>query len=89
MDIKEQVTPLTMDEFERGVAVWKTHTTWPGDFHNHFYAQLDRENPNGRFDIDWWQGFLRHLNRWKATRGASGAALTSSRHASSPSWIAL
>jgi hypothetical protein len=66
--------PVTMEEFERGVAVWGT-TRWPTDFHNAFYADLAEANPRGRFTEAWWQWLRPHVVAWKAYRPEPVAVL--------------
>jgi hypothetical protein len=68
--------PLTMHEFERGVAYWRQSTRWPADFHNAFYARLAEQNPHGEFTEAWWQQFSRDLRAWRATRPLPRAVLT-------------
>ncbi len=68
--------PLTVREFENGVAYWRDRTRWPADFHNAFYSRLADQNPHGKFTVAWWETFSRHLSAWKAIRPTSTAQLT-------------
>jgi hypothetical protein len=76
--------PLTMREFEDGVAYWRDSTRWPSDFHNAFYGRLADQDPHGRFTEAWWATFRRHLTVWKAIRPASPAALSANAVAAFP-----
>lgn len=63
---------LSQVDFESGIQAWP----WDKSFHNDFYEQLARENPNGEFDASWWETFLPRLRRWKATRSTPSEAIT-------------
>jgi hypothetical protein len=84
------VEPIKMREFDIGVQWWRTETKWPRDFHNADYQVLADRNPNGAFLDDWWFGFLKLLNGWKALRPYSGADVTellkANRHELSAAW---
>lgn len=67
---------LTLTEFERGVAYWREKPRWDQDFHNAFYEEMAAANPHGAFDDRWWEGFLRVLHAWVATRPYGGDFLT-------------
>lgn len=71
----EAQVPFTLQEFDAGVAYWRT-TRWPADFHNDFYRRMKDLNPNGNFNTPWWIGFLKELGRWRATRGRTHQYLT-------------
>jgi len=62
-------------EFADGVAFWYAKR-WGDDFNNAEYEQWARANPHGHFTLEWWEGFLPTLHRWRATRPFSGAELT-------------
>ena len=65
-----------MQELADGVAFWRSRPRWPSDFHNSDYERWSRENPNGDFNLAWWERFLPLLRLWIATRPVSGDVLT-------------
>ncbi len=66
---------LTIDELNAGISYWRT-TRWPQDFHNAFYCDMARANPNGTFTPKWWDGFLPILSGWRALRPRSQVFVT-------------
>jgi hypothetical protein len=66
--------PLTAGELECGVRYWRG-TKWPQDFHHAFYQEMAYANPDGAFDLKWWESFYRVLRSWRANRPRSGAFL--------------
>ncbi len=66
---------LTSEEFEAGVAYWRT-SGFDADLHNSFYAQMAAINADYTFDQAWWMRFLPKLGAWRATRPYSYAAIT-------------
>ncbi|MFC4070416.1 hypothetical protein [Actinoplanes subglobosus] len=57
-------------EFDDGLAFWKTRPRWPQDLHNSFYTARQSKT-DGTFGPPWWEDTLRHLFRWRATRGST------------------
>jgi hypothetical protein len=71
------VPSLAVRELTDGLAFWDIRR-WGRDLGNASYEAWVAENPHGAFTLEWWEPFLRRLNRWKATRGWDpGTVLTS------------
>lgn len=66
---------IELAEFVAGVNWWRTKTDWPHDFHNRDYPILAAENPDGRFDADWWTNVQPRLTRWNAFRPVARAVV--------------
>lgn len=64
-------------ELADGLGFWDDRRNWGVDLGNAEYEAWEQENPHGKFTEEWWRPFLGRLNRWKATRGDRGRALTS------------
>lgn len=67
-----------LGELADGATYWRSHTTWPRDFHNADYATWARQRPAGEITLAWWRQYqLPRLRRWIATRPVSSTVLTS------------
>ena len=71
--------PLTIAEFEQGVAHFRRRPNWDRDFHNAFYKQMAAANPLGNFNDAWWKPFLHVLNQWQASRNCAGDVFLTQR----------
>ncbi len=66
-----------MCELADGLA-FRRSRGWASDVGNADYEKWATQNPNGNFNLAWWQQYqLPRLSRWRAIRPYSGAELTS------------
>jgi hypothetical protein len=63
-----RATPLTQEEFERGLSWWREN--WPGetDIHNSMYRELDGLREGTVFGEKWWTKAAEYLWEWRAFR---------------------
>jgi len=57
---------LNNKNLQKGIDLWYT-TTWPRDFHNKFYQDLQLRKQHG-LNTAWWEPTVDDLWRWKAIR---------------------